>query len=149
MLAALWSAPWPVLGAATAVDADGIVAPQAVLSANEAALLHHVNDYRAGQGLTRWLADVQLQALARGASEQMAARRQAGHDGFRTRFVRSGRRLCVEVIAQGRMAPEIAVSLWRRSPEHHRNLVEPRARWAGLSSVDGYTTLLACDAPAI
>lgn len=119
----------------------------ALLSADEASLLRHVNDYRASHGLARWFADAGLRALAQGASEQMVERRRASHDGFQRRFECSGGRLCVEVIAQGRLAPEQAVSLWRQSPAHHRNLIEPRAAWVGVASVDGYTTVLACDAP--
>ena len=55
---------------------------------------------------------------------------------------------CVEVIARVRMPAATAVYLWQRSPEHHRNLIEPRARWAGVAEVDGYATMIACDLPA-
>lgn len=112
------------------------------------ALLQLINDYRAHQGLVRWRVEPGLQALAQSASREMAALRRASHDGFSHRFERSGALLCVEVIARGRMPPAQAVGLWRRSPEHHRNLLEPRVHWAGVASFDGFTTVLACDTPA-
>lgn len=130
------------------VQAIGSSRPEQAWSPLEQALFKLTNDYRARQGLARWQADPGLQALALAASRAMAVERRASHDGFHGRFVRSGALLCVEVIARGRISAERAVALWRRSPEHHRNLVEPRARWVGVAEVDGFATLLACDQPA-
>jgi uncharacterized protein YkwD len=115
---------------------------------DEASIVTLVNDYRARQGLDRWQPDDGLRALARAASDAMARVGQASHDGFRDRFERSGADLCVENVVRGRLTPELALALWRRSASHHRNLLEPRARWVGIATIDGYTTLLACDRPA-
>ena len=122
--------------------------PAAQWSPIERGLLALTNDYRARLGLGRWQPDPGLQAVARAAGERMAREGRASHDGFHARFQRSGAYLCVEVIARGRMPAATAVYLWQRSPEHHRNLIEPRARWAGVAEVDGYATMIACDLPA-
>jgi hypothetical protein len=37
------------------------------------------------------------------------------------------------------------VTAWRQSLAHDGNLLEPKAHRAGVASVDGYVTLLACD----
>jgi hypothetical protein len=55
----------------------------------------------------------------------------------------------VENLVAGHAVPEQAVAMWRRSPAHHANLLEPRARWAGVGVAGRYATLLACETPAV
>ncbi len=127
------------------VGGHGAEASDAV---READLLRAVNDYRAAQGLERWQADPALAAIARAHSLRMAREGRLSHEGFRQRALRSGSSLCVENLAAGHLAPEQAVALWRRSPSHHANLLEPGARWAGVGVAGRYATLLACATPA-
>lgn len=116
--------------------------------AREDALLRAVNDYRAAQGLSRWQADPGLAAIARSHSRRMLREGRLSHEGFRQRALRAGSALCVENLVAGVGAPEQAVSMWRRSEAHHRNLLEPGAVWAGVGVAGRYATLLACATPA-
>src|SRR5690606_38531113 len=109
----------------------------------EADLLRAVNDYRAARGLARWQPDPGLAAIARGHSARMHAERRFSHEGFQARAIRSGSHRCVENLAQGAWAPEVAVSMWRRSQAHHDNLLDADVRWAGVGVVGRYLTLLA------
>jgi uncharacterized protein YkwD len=118
-------------------------------AAAERALLQAVNDYRAAQGLPRWRADPVLAAIGRAHSRAMARDGRLSHEGFRARAARSGSALCVENLVAGASAPEQAVALWRRSPAHHQNLLEPAVAWAGVGVVGRYATLLACATPAV
>jgi uncharacterized protein YkwD len=103
-----------------------------------------VNDYRERQGLMPLQPSAALERIALPHSLAMAAAGRASHGSFNERFERSGSELCVENIAAGRGRPEQVVAGWRGSPEHDRNLLEPRVRWVGVASVEGYTTLFAC-----
>lgn len=124
-------------------------AVQMVESAREAELLQAVNDYRAAHGLSRWRTDPGLAAIARSHSQRMHAEARLSHDGFGERVRLSGSALCVENLLAGRVAAQQAVSMWRRSPAHHANLLEPGAVWAGVGAAGRYATLLACATPAV
>jgi hypothetical protein len=108
-------------------------------------VLAAVNQYRAQQALVAWLPDDALAAIAREHSRLMAQRTELGHDGFDGRFQQARSKLCVETLAAGFSDAVALVRAWRLSPTHHANLLEPRARRAGVAAVDGYVTLLACD----
>jgi uncharacterized protein YkwD len=141
--------------AASVLSEDKAAAPGdvgAAEAAREADLLRAVNDYRAARGLARWRADPGLAALARAHSRRMAAEGRLTHDGFRERALRSGSPLCVENLVAGARAPEQALAMWRRSPAHHDNLLEPGAFWAGVGVAGAgahYATLLACATPSL
>jgi uncharacterized protein YkwD len=104
-----------------------------------------VNQYRAQQGLAAWRPDEALAATALDHSRLMAQRTRLGHDGFDSRLRQARSRLCVETLAAGYSDAAAILDAWRLSPAHHAQLLEPRARRAGVASVDGYVTLLACD----
>ena len=72
----------------------------------------------------------------------MAQPTRLGHDGFEGRFQQAGSKPCRETLVAGFRDAAALVGAWRQSPTHHANLLEPRARQAG---VDGYVTLPACD----
>lgn len=118
------------------------------LSVAEAALFRAVNDYRAARGLGRWAADLGLTLIAREHSTEMLQRQTLTHDGFAARARRTGSRLCVENLVHGAAAPEVALSAWRRSLEHHANLLDAQVKWVGVGVAGRYATLLACTTPA-
>jgi len=109
-----------------------------------AAVLAEVNLYRASQSLAPLAADARLQAIAQAHSLAMAQQGRLSHGGFQQRFDRSGARLCVENLAAGTLQPARVVAAWRRSPEHHRNLLEPRVQVAGVAATGSVVSLLAC-----
>ncbi len=108
-------------------------------------VLAAVNQYRAQQALAAWPSDAALAAIALDHSHLMAGRARLGHDGFDGRFQQARSRRCVETLAAGFNDAAALVGAWRQSPSHHDKLLEPQARRAGVASVDGYVTLLACD----
>ena len=108
-------------------------------------VLGAVNQYRAQQALAAWPSDEALVTIALDHSRLMARRTRLGHDGFDRRFQQARSRQCVETLAAGFRDAEALVAAWRQSPSHHDKLLEPQARRAGVASVDGYVTLLACD----
>ena len=139
------------MGLATAAAAVTAPAAAAVSTADagQAAfadqVLAAVNHYRAQQALAAWPPDEALVEIALKHSRLMAGRSRLGHDGFDGRFQQARSRLCVETLAAGFNSADALVMGWRQSPTHHANLLEPKARRAGVASVDGYVTLLACD----
>lgn len=122
--------------------------PDAETASREHDLLRAVNDYRAAQGLVRWRVDPGLVAIARAHSRRMAREGRLSHEGFEHRAMRTGSRLCVENLVAGHASGEQAVALWRRSPAHHDNLLDPGAQWAGVGVAGRFATLLACATPA-
>jgi uncharacterized protein YkwD len=107
-------------------------------------VLAEVNRYRASHGLAPLAADARLQAIAQAHSQAMAQEGRLSHGGFQQRFDRSGARLCVENLAAGTLQPARIVAAWRRSPEHHRNLLESRVQVAGVAAAGSVVSLLAC-----
>ena len=108
------------------------------------AVLAEVNHYRSSQGLAPLATHARLQAIAQAHSQAMAQQGRLSHGGFQQRFDRSGARLCVENLAAGTLQPARVVAAWRRSPEHHRNLLEPRVQVAGVAATGSVVSLLAC-----
>lgn len=119
----------------------------ASLSAAEADLLRAVNDYRAARGLPRWVPDAGLASIARAHSADMLQRQTLSHEGFTARARRTGSHLCVENLVGGAASAEVAVAAWRKSPDHHANLLDPQVKWAGIGVAGPYATLLACATP--
>lgn len=147
MCVASIAAPAPAASAASAAS----TAPNA--DNGEAAfagqVLAAVNRYRAQHALAAWPRDEALAAITQDHSRLMARRQQLGHDGFEGRFEQARRqglgRRCVETLAAGFSDAPALVMAWRQSPSHHDKLLEPGVHRAGVASVDGYVTLLACD----
>jgi uncharacterized protein YkwD len=137
LVAGLCGVPVAALGAGGTVDP--------VLPHYATRVLNAVNDYRVQEGRVLLRPSVALERIAEGHSREMADRRRPTHGGFSVRFRRADSDLCVENIAAGFAVPEQAVEGWRMSPSHDRNLLEARVRWVGIVSIDGYTTLFACE----
>ena len=108
------------------------------------AVLAEVNRYRSSRGLAPLEADARLQAIAQAHSQAMARQGRLSHGGFQQRLARSGARLCVENLAAGTLQPARVVAAWQHSPEHHRNLLEPRVQVAGVAATGSVVSLLAC-----
>ena len=104
-----------------------------------------INEYRSQHRLDRLAAAAVLVQVADGHSRQMAEARQASHRGFRERFREVDGEICVENVAAHFDSPEALFDGWRRSPAHHRNLLEPRNVRMGLAaSATRYVTFFAC-----
>jgi uncharacterized protein YkwD len=103
-----------------------------------------INDYRAQNALPPLAVVDDLASLADEHSQEMAAERRLSHDGFRARMGRTDSRLCVENVAHNFPTPETLVEGWRRSPAHHRNLLEPGVSRMGLAATGRYVTYFAC-----
>ncbi len=127
-------------------------APAAATAADlfrqESGFTHHlaqvINNYRQRQGLPALEVAEELETLADEHSTQMAARRSLSHDGFDGRLDRSTSRLCVENVGRNFPTPEALLEGWRHSPEHLRNLLEPKVRRMGLAAKARYVTFFAC-----
>ena len=127
---------WPAGALAQAVPA-----PAPGFAERVAAL---VDAYREAHGLAALRAVDALARLAESHSRHMAESGQVSHDGFRERFERAGSSLCVENVAARFDTPEALVDGWRSSPEHDRNLLDPRVARMGVAARGRYLTLLAC-----
>lgn len=107
-------------------------------------LAQRINDYRQQQGLGPLELSDELVLLAEEHSHDMAERRQLSHEGFRERRRRTQSRICVENVAHNFPTPETLLDGWRRSPAHHRNLLEPKVARMGLYATARYVTFFAC-----
>lgn len=103
-----------------------------------------INDYRQHQGLEPLSLATDLAELADEHSAAMADRRQLSHEGFRARFQRANSRVCVENVGWNHRTPEALMDGWRQSPEHHRNLLEPKVARMGIAVATRYVTFFAC-----
>jgi len=119
-------------------------APDSELDGFMRHLALRINDYRQQQGLDPLVLSDDLMRLAEEHSHDMAERRQLSHEGFRERRRRTQSRICVENVAHNFPTPETLLDGWRRSPAHHRNLVEPKVVRMGLAGTARYVTFFAC-----
>lgn len=103
-----------------------------------------INEYRAQNELPPLALAEELADLARGHSGQMATLHQLTHQGFRDRMRATSSKMCVENVAHNFPTPEMLVEGWRRSPGHHRNLLEPKVSRMGLAATARYVTFFAC-----
>ncbi|NRF70339.1 CAP domain-containing protein [Aquincola sp. S2] len=108
-------------------------------------VLAAVNAYRQTKGLPALQHSPALAVLAAEHSAAMARQRRPSHDGFALRFERSGSELCVENVAQGFRQPEQVVHGWRAVQTHHRNMLDPKVRSAGVASAGAFVTYFACE----
>jgi uncharacterized protein YkwD len=139
----------PLLGAAVLALSLPTLAAERPASASEPEgfvqhLAQRINDYRRQQGLPPLTLSDELMQLAAEHSLEMAERRQLSHQGFRERRRRTDSPICVENVAHNFPTPATVLEGWRRSPEHHRNLLEPKVSRMGLAGTARYVTFFAC-----
>ncbi len=107
-------------------------------------LMALINDYRHEQGLSPLRPAAELEALAVEHSDDMAAQRVLTHEGFRTRYARSGSKVCVENLGWNHRTAQALLEGWRQSPSHHRNLLNPKVERVGIAARERYVTFFAC-----
>ena len=110
------------------------------------AVLNAVNLHRQRHRLPPLQPAPWLAMLAAEHSARMAQLGGLSHAGFQTRFLRARRQACVENLAAGFRQAGQLVQGWQASPDHHQNLLDPRVQEAGVASVNGHVTWLACSA---
>jgi len=103
-----------------------------------------INRYRENQGLAPLTITQDLVTIATEHSTDMAVRRQLSHDGFNDRYNRTGSRICVENVGRNYPTAEALLEGWRHSPDHHRNLLEPKVSRMGIAADARYVTFFAC-----
>ncbi len=130
------------IGTATSAPAAVIV-----LDAEEQKFLDLINAYRAGLGLPTLAVDPQLQAASRWMSEDMAANDYFSHydslgrDPFQ-RMDAFGYTYNVwkgENLAAGTAEAQVAFDLWKASPGHNSNMVNPQFYGIGIGRAYGPT----------
>jgi uncharacterized protein YkwD len=107
-------------------------------------LMALINDYRLEQGLSPLRPAAELEALALEHSDDMASQRVLTHEGFRTRYARSGSKVCVENLGWNHRTAQALLEGWRQSPSHHRNLLNPKVERVGIAARERYVTFFAC-----
>ncbi len=107
-------------------------------------LANRINEYRVQSGLEALALTDDLTQLAEEHSEEMAAQRRMSHEGLRGRTQRTRSSMCVENVAHNFPTPESVLDGWRRSPAHHRNLLEGSVSRMGLAATARYVTFFAC-----
>ena len=103
-----------------------------------------VNRYREQSGGKPLALDGSLAALARQHSAAMAKAGRLSHDGFPSRFRRSGYGMCIENIGWNYLTPQAQLLAWQRSPGHDRNLLDARVQHMGIGAVSDYVTFIGC-----
>lgn len=126
-------------------DHDGMPGPLNYPTNYSESLLNAVNEYRIQHGLPTLEEMQELMSTAEKHSRYMYEQRKISHDNFYSRFQETRARLCVENVATGTI-PKIKdiMKAWIASPEHHRNLLEPKITKIGISYNNGYITYFAC-----
>src|SRR5574337_132450 len=103
-----------------------------------------INRYRESHGLAPLAIAQDLVTLASEHSTEMAARGRLTHDGFHDRYNRTGSRVCVENVGWNYPTAEALMDGWRHSPDHQRNLLEPKVSQMGIAADARYVTFFAC-----
>jgi len=103
-----------------------------------------INRYRENHGLAPLTVTQDLVTIAAVHSTDMAVRRQLSHNGFNDRYNRTGSRICVENVGWNYPTAEALLEGWRHSPDHHRNLLEPKVSRMGIAADTRYVTFFAC-----
>lgn len=107
-------------------------------------LVDVINEYRAANNLPKLLPANQLDTIALQHSLRMSESRRISHDGFAQRFETTDSPICVENVGSRFPHAEALLDGWRASPEHQRNLLEPRIHRVGVANVNGFVTYFAC-----
>lgn len=137
-------APWPALTPAAQAQVPQPAAPAAARPSFTDQLATLINAYRARHGLAPLQPADRLSRIAQDHAHTLARAGRLSHDGFGARFERADRDLCVENLAHNHPSPEAVLLGWQRSPEHHRNLLEPRVTHVGLGHDTRVVTFFAC-----
>ncbi len=111
----------------------------------EEKLLEFINQYRARHGSSPLLFDAGLYELARKHSAYMDKRGELSHDHFDQRFEQSGKSFCAENVGWNARTPDAQFKAWRNSHGHNSNMLNKKAKKAGISRVGAYVTFFACD----
>ena len=130
--------------ASPAQDAEQPAEPRSTHDPLADAVLLAINRYRQQAGLSPWVADATLSAIANGHSQAQSAQGRLSHGGFATRFAMTRARMCVENLAAGHTTGQAVVDAWRASPQHQKNLLDPEPERVGLASNEGVVSMLAC-----
>jgi uncharacterized protein YkwD len=130
--------------AAAPASAADSAAAHAPVDRFERELAQLINDYRQRQGLPPLALADDLAELAALHSADMASRQRLSHDGFRDRFRQARSKICVENVGSNFRTPEGLFEGWRRSPDHHRNLLEPKVSRMAIVASSHYVTYFAC-----
>ena len=107
-------------------------------------LLEQINLYRQDSGLNQLVFDPGLIRLARTHSFTMFKQKRISHLDFKSRFERTGSRLCVENVGWNYTTPLKQFNAWRRSSGHDQNMITEGIRKAGIAEIGGYVTFFAC-----
>ncbi len=118
--------------------------PIRVATEFESGSMRQINGHRGAAGLARLSGDPKLHRLAQEHSAAMARRGTLDHDGFRSRFERSGYSVCVENLARNQHTPQDLVAAWSRSSGHNANMLNARVTHAAVAQSGTYATFLAC-----
>jgi hypothetical protein len=97
-----------------------------------------VSEYRRSRGLTPVSLDSRLTAFAREQADAMAAKDKLSHDvagSFSSRIESAGltNGRAAENVSYGVYTEEDAISQWRASPSHNKNLLMPQASRFGIA----------------
>ncbi len=133
VLAILISAP------AQSTETDSLLTPF------EEKLLEFINQYRVRHGSSLLLFDAGLYELAKKHSAYMEKRSELSHDHFDERFEQSGKSFCAENVGWNARTPDAQFRAWRSSQGHNSNMLNKKAKKAGISRVGAYVTFFTCD----
>ena len=125
---------------AAAASAATLADPSAYASELDAL----VSRYRGERHVGALARDAKLDGLAREHSRTMTQAHRLSHDGFESRFRRSGYAMCVENVGWNYPTPSDQLAGWKSSPGHDRNLLDPRVKHAGVGVAGDYITFIAC-----
>ncbi len=126
------------------VCTDAAAATDAAPSTYASELGTMINGYREQHGLSKLALVDDLSRLAQQHSEDMANEHRMSHEGFRQRFGRSGRAMCVENVGWNYHGPAAQLDAWKNSPVHDHNLRDARVAQMGIGNAHDYVTWIAC-----
>ena len=127
----------PVLGSCRSLKSNG-------LPSYETTLFNQINTYRKYVDLPPLRINTHLTRLARRHSFSMFRQKRLSHANFKTRFLQSGSRSCVENVGHNHSAPLKQFDAWRTSQGHDENMLNPEIRSVGLAKVGSFVTFFAC-----
>lgn len=131
-------------GLAAVLLLAAMASPLRVATEFEAGSMRQINAHRGAAGLAALSGDRKLHRLAQEHSAAMSRRGTLDHDGFRSRFERSGYSVCVENLARNQHTPADLVAAWSRSSGHNGNMLNARVTHAAVAQSGTYVTFLAC-----
>ncbi len=145
----IWPAAALALALVLVLAAPATAAPAPALGAEQRALCHQINDYRAQHGLAPLRVAPSLMRAARWLSTDMARHDYFDHvdsrgRDFSRRLTAFGYRGATraEDIAAGTADAASTFEQWRGSPQHERNMLSARHRVIGIGRAYGAGTLL-------